>query len=493
MKTVFLVTILSTILLLSACSHQLIAYPSSEETNTSYVNNEPKNYEDVENTFLQTPFVQSTNNVWPEDIRNEESFLSHNENEVNGINTSYQVTVSSREETAEGWTIKYYNQEINFSQMTISLISFMADDRSEGAISLLVNLPSEWSLDLQEWIRKEGLHFSFLINGKKENAFSERKLSSLNNDSFIIGYSNCSIPIPTLLDAEIVIQPYIEEYEWLVSDEIEGGSHVIYQLNAGDVFTKKYAGTDYQLVKGIRLIKSKIHYLEPIHVQELKNKSEKCDDHQIRSISIVMNDWEYNESVGAYVDGAQNINERGIVFAREKDISAISFTIDEFHIWSNEVKLSFSLKLPNDWTDAECESFYLYSGFIAYLDNDKPNPDLGIYDQISKRPFGREVRKNFESVSKNGYGPDHVYWREADCRELRYTNWNSNLSVEQWKNVKRLTIVPYILCFDTVNGEPISKEGTLFYSSTLDKPNVIYLDELSTSIEIEESLFEDGF
>ena len=126
--------------------------------------------------------------------------------------------------------------------------------------------------------------------------------------------------------------------------------------------------------------------------------------------------------------------------------------------------------------------------FMAYLGDERP---ANIHDE-ALQPFG-EGRMYFSSLHQIGASPNWSNYQTEAFRELYFRNWESRLSVEQWGDATKLTIVPWYWRYTSCNGEPIPAKGFVYDGLYERTPERVFLDNLAMTIDITPDLFESGF
>ena len=165
----------------------------------------------------------------------------------------------------------------------------------------------------------------------------------------------------------------------------------------------------------------------------------------------------------------------------------MTLVLEEFHIWPEEIKLAFRLCYPPSWTDEECAASRSIRGCSSIWTGTGQN-ERDIYNYAS--PFDcMETYAGAMILSSDSYfrPPDDTY------RDIMFANWKSTLTIEKWRNLESITIVPYYHRRLRANARLIPEEGYPYSGGVDWSSDVLILDELALTIEITDDLFIDGF
>lgn len=399
------------------------------------------------------------------------------------------------------WQHAYENKAINLQGLRIELITFSPQDL-ECALKLRLTLPESWDTTIAEWVMREGLRFRYEVDNVPVDAFRERSLTnSTGANTYEMLFRKCILSQDILENATVVsITPYIDNILWVKTHETidseSGKTLKQYSLAAGDQFTGIFRETgNVSNASYIWLMKSERLYLYessiviPLNVSEETNKANPSS--VIKKITVWDDDNELNIRSGCYEDGSQ-IPLAGRIYSTEKDFSQVSFVLEGFHIWPEEIKLSYGLYFPETWSSVETRSFVgndLY--FYIYADDDRPEEiQFGVDQPI----FGSLNYKFCASLHQIGENPSWQNYQTESYRELHFVNWDSNISAEMWKTKSKVTILPWYLRVTNYQGQPVTGSG-IDYSSGSGETTMeqVFLDEIAITVDITEDLFADGF
>ena len=399
-----------------------------------------------------------------------------------------ETTLTTVTALADGtWERRYRNEAVSYDGLTVELLSF--DPEAEGAaLRLRVTPPEEWDGELCAWLRRSGLRLSFEVDGRQVNAVREREITVLEDGrAFEVTYARCILDRYDRSGTALVIRPYVERFQFIRSWKVVDGHSVRYDLAEGEEYVSLCRdGEPLDDDSRISNAKADRVYLDGAAVSASLEGNPLDRPPVLHEVSFDVLDVERSIAAGAFEDGSQ-VPEIGTVYLREKDFSDVTLVLEEFHIWPEEIKLAFRLCYPPSWTDEECAAIMSDMGLLIYLDGYRPN-EREIYNYACPFDFlwtlaGAVLLSGGETV----YPPDDPY------RDLMLANWRSTLTVEKWRNLESITIVPYYHRRLRANARPIPEEGYPYSGGVDWSSDVLILDELALTIEITDDLFIDGF
>ena len=408
------------------------------------------------------------------------------------ISRAIETTLVAREEAGNAWKHTYYNEVLDYSDLCIEVMEFSPDGDAD-ALSLKVTLPANWSDDISSFMKREGLRLRFDIDGRQVDAFRQRSITPQDDaHTYTLNYHKCILDSYDLSGKVLTIRPYISCYQWIESKEVVNGMYRRYNLAAGESFTGTYIGADqFNSDSSIVNLRSERIYLDvcAVSLPLATNGSEALMGRPAHINAVTFNDenWEKSIADGVYQEGSQT-PPTGTVYLRNKDFSEISFAVEEFHIWQDEMKLSFVWRFPETWTDMECQAMVRESlNFLAYTGDKRPE---NLYGDKSV-PFTTEL-KYLGAISHIGANPSWENYKTETFRELYFQNWNSILTPEQWKAETKLTIVPWYWRYTECDGTTIPANG-FFYQDLFERElERVYLDDMAITLDITPDLFDAG-
>ena len=399
-----------------------------------------------------------------------------------------ETTLTTVTALADGtWERRYRNESVSYDGLTVELLSF--DPEAEGAaLRLRVTPPEEWDGELCAWLRRSGLRLSFEVDGRQVNAVREREITVLEDGrAFEVTYARCILDRYDRSGTALVIRPYVERFRYILSGEVVDGYFVQYDLAEGEEFVSVYQDGE-PLDEGSRISKARVDrvYLDGAAVSAPLEGRPLDRPPVLHEVSFDVLDVERSIAAGAFEDGSQ-VPDIGTVYLREKDFSDVTLVLEEFHIWPEEIKLAFRLCYPPSWTDEECAAIAVDTGMLIYLDGYRPN-ERDIYNYASPSDcMGTYAGAMILSGDSYFRPPDDTY------RDIMFANWKSTLTIEKWRNLESITIVPYYHRRLRANARPIPEEGYPYSGGVDWSSDVLILDELALTIEITDDLFVDGF
>jgi len=424
--------------------------------------------------------------------------------QISGESALRETTRIIREPAEAGkWTHTFYNETIDYTGLRLEALAFAPESEDE-ALRLSVSLPETWDESLCQWMRREGLRLRFDVDGKQADAFREREILPAENDAhaYEIIYRKCILDEYDRAGQILTIRPYIDCYPWITSYEIDGAgkwSERYIRLSEGERYTRIYQGgiLYWQLGAFTAHFQFERKYMEELRLAlPLRNVAQESVDeraHYYEAITVDDVDWEKNIAAGFYEPRPDGDyidtmgSPSGTLYSREKDFNEVCFILEEFRIWPEDIKLSFSLRFPNSWTNMECQSFVRdYLSIMAYVNDERP---IDPYEQRSL-PFG-DSEKYF-----GNYQGEEARWhnyKTVDNHELYFRCWYSNFTVEQWKSVDKLTIVPWYFRITECDGQALSESGFAYNHVKVTNGEMVFLDKLAITIDITPDLFIDGF
>lgn len=410
----------------------------------------------------------------------------------------FETTICVREPENEYWKHTFYNEQLDYLGLQIEILECVFSD-AVPAIKLRVTLPQNWPEDVSNWMRREGLRLQFEIDGQQVDAFRQREVSYLNGDQYEISYETCILSNEVLAAASsFTVRPYIECYETVWSrntvETVNGKEPEQFDLSDGEAFSGIYMGENNSdnrnYINELSFRRNFLDdYAQTIFIEE-NPRTTLQPVHEI--FSFKETDWEENRARGVYEDGAQDIPEKATYSLQERDVSEMQFVLDQFHIWPEEIKLAFTLRLPESWTDIECQSLSQDWDIAFIVDGEMQT--TGRVTDHNHLFFGREGKLNGDSPDQIRQNLNENNYQTETYRERHFVNWKSNLSVEEWKTKSNLTIIPYCRRYLGYADIPFDADGTLV-DGRIDTPEYerFFLYDLAISIDITPDLFADGF
>ena len=399
-----------------------------------------------------------------------------------------ETTLTTVTALADGtWERRYRNEAVSYDGLTVELLSF--DPEAEGAaLRLRVTPPEEWDGELCAWLRRSGLRLSFEVDGRQVNAVREREITVLEDGrAFEVTYARCILDRYDRSGKALAIRPYVERFQYIRSWKVVDGHSVRYDLAEGEEYVSLCRdGEPLDDDSRISNAKADRVYLDGAAVSASLEGNPLDRPPVLHEVSFDVLDMERCIAAGVFEDGSQ-VPDIGTVYLREKDFSDVTLVLEEFHIWPEEIKLAFRLSYPPSWTDEECAAIAVDTRLLIYLDGYRPN-ERDIHNYAC--PFdclGTFAGAMILSGGSHFRPPDDTY------RDITLANWKSTLTIEKWRNLESITIVPYYYRCRRANGRIIPEEGYSYDSYVDWYRDILILDELALTIEITDDLFVDGF
>ena len=320
------------------------------------------------------------------------------------------------------------------------------------------------------------------------NAVREREITVLEDGrAFEVTYARCILDRYDRSGTALVIRPYVERFQFIRSWKVVDGDFVRYDLAEGAEYVSLCRdGESVDDDSRISFAKADRVYLDGAAVSAPLEGNPLDRPPVLHEVSFDVLDVERSIAAGAFEDGSQ-VPKIGTVYLREKDFSDVTLVLEEFHIWPEEIKLAFRLCYPPSWTDEECAAIAVDTGMLIYLDGYRPN-ERDIYNYASPSDcMGTYAGAMILSGDSYFRPPDDTY------RDIMFANWKSTLTIEKWRNLESITIVPYYHRRLRANARPIPEEGYPYSGGVDWSSDVLILDELALTIEITDDLFIDGF
>ena len=460
----------------------------SSQTESSYVMQQPTSTE-VDETDLLGQEASNTDDIEPTTTISSSNYPHFDSGSVKPFcdeqtQTVFPVTLAKIDDTI----YTYYNQMIDFSAVSLAVTAFNPLSQTE-ALCLQIRIPEEWSEDVKAWMAKEGLRLRFEVDGKPINGFACRSKAFANNTIEVI-YHRCVMNEFELSGAYLSIRPYVEHISSIstyVSD-IYNGNYQTFDLDKGD--NPKLCFSSREKKDQISGIESERFYLDFAAVS-ISMHLDDCEANaappMIETIIFSEIDWPAMIEHGL-INMEGEFSALGTVYLRKKDFSRAALVLDELHFWKEEIKLAFTWRFPEDWTEAECQSMIrnrLY--FFCYLDGNLPGREINLLK--ADYPFGSWRYLNFGSVSQTRENVNETNYNIRSFREMNYQNWVSSLSVDEWKTHSSLTIIPFFYRWTNLD---IPDEGIAIGEYNEESQEIVWLPNLAVSIELTPDLFDSG-
>ena len=399
----------------------------------------------------------------------------------------------------------YYAKKLDATDLQMEVLSF--DPLSEAeALHLLVKLPEAWDRETIDWLAKEGLALQFEIDGQQADAFRERYITAVDHEIDIM-YRRCILDRYALSHDTLSIRPYVLHYTELMTNEPANGWYKSVSITETKTLTTRFAAGKYASFND-RIIAATgeqvffDHAAKSIRLHRGEHTVWSRPPYQY-NVFFMDVDYEATDAAGLFEGSGDGKYQIGTVYRKDMDLQDAALVLNSFHIWDEEVLLSFSWRFPESWTDRECLMAALDDlRFIVYLDDERPNAENAFALEAVEQPFGTGEYVTFDSVKLN----DAFFHSEMDnyrtmyrFRTSYYLNWHSNLTVEQWETHHSLTILPYLIHrLDNPNGESIEdylkyNQPKLLAPDGTPYDSLYYLYELALTIDLTPDLFENGF
>lgn len=396
----------------------------------------------------------------------------------------------------------YYNETLDFSRLQVEILSFDPASTTQ-ALRLKITMPEDWTDTVQSWMRKEGLRLRFAVDGRNVDGFRQRELTyEEGSNTFEIIYKQCILDEYDLSGTTLTVTPFVEEYIWIASCEPDENENAIrYYLSEGDTFIQ-----DYNL-KAVSESRRKAlytecekHYLTAVtaSVNLPKSGRSKSRPAYLNTVTFAIDDVEKNSELSVYTTDPYIGPIYCTFYQRTLDFSKASLTLDTFHIWDEETALAFTWTFPEEWTDLECAGMCHELHFIVYAGKDEK---LTYMDLTPERSMRRSL---FSSEYVDVAGSTKAFLLTHHCpepdsnigehRTISFRSWETTLSVEKWKEIECITIVPYYCPYQ--NGEEkFTEDGVWMDWFEVDwtYDSHVFLYDKAITVEITSDLFEDGY
>lgn len=406
----------------------------------------------------------------------------------------HTVTLVQRTPLDSGWAHTYCNLPVDFNGLRLELIAFSFDG-ADPALTLRISLPAHWSVEVRDWMRREGLRLCFALDGRQVDAFRQREIHpSADGTGYAVVYRQCILSANELASARVfTVRPYVECVDTVWGSNIvpspAGRTRESFPLSEGRSFTGVYRGELTAEARGyMENIRFSRIFLDGCALSlHLTDRPAQTLAPIMETVTVMEPLWEENIASGAYEDGAQ-IPVKRRHHLTKKDFSEVQFVLEQFHLWEEEMKLAFCLRFPKSWTDVECQSMVRDVDFLFEVDGVRQESGL---DESIPQFFGRRGILSGESLDQNEKALSHRNYQTQTCREQYYVNWYSNLSIDQWRTKSNLTILPRFLRVTEVEEGILSQTPLVAESWSMAEEVVLY--DLAISIDITPDLFTDGF
>lgn len=386
----------------------------------------------------------------------------------------------------------YYNETLDFSRLQVEILSFDPASATE-ALRLKITMPEDWTDTVQSWMRKEGLRLRFAVDGRNVDGFRQRELHyEEGSNTFEITYKQCVLDEYDLSGTTLTVTPFVEEYIWIISAELnsENGDNIRYELSDGDAFVFEYNSSETR--RQPLFTEGENHYLTAAAASANIPQSGTSKSHPayMNTVTFAIEDGKRNLEEGVYTIDPYQGPFWYTYYQRTLDFSKASLMIDKFHIWEEETTLSLTWSFPEEWTDLECMGVYHELKFFVY---EGKNETLTSKDVVSGK-IDRRLLFAERGVS------DFYYMRscpkpDGDMRLHRMKtirSWKTVLSVEEWKQVECITIIPYYQIYSD-GGKAFKKDGVYAGDIEYEVEEMVFLYDCAITVEITPDLFEGGY
>ncbi len=409
--------------------------------------------------------------------------------------TVLETTLFSYDKTDKGETVTYENKTIDYTDLSVQIVSFSPGQNSE-ALKMLISLPESWSAELRNRIIVNTLCFSFEVDGRPVDAFRDKTIDQHDEYTYLISYGSCLLDEYELSSATLSIRPYVTCIHRLGIISRDMSDSV--QLSDGDIVTRVIHADPLtlQTTDVIRRGEWSRIMLDhcAVNIALHTERPSAVRPPYLLPVTTEIIDWEDSQTRGVFSDrDGETLYPTTTIRLCDKDFSDAAFILDALHVDEAESYVAFTWHFPSSFTDEECQVFSRDRlRFYACFDDDTEVNDSTIYAGSS--PFGGifESTRTMLPMLHQPYVTNENH-TSYSYRELHFCYSGPLSALETWREHKSVTIIPYYWYFTEVNDMALSPDGVRITSLLSFEQTVQSLPALAIRIDITPELLESGF